>query len=129
VSYLLDTHVLLAVLDDRSDPLAAEAKRALHDDQARVAVSVASLWEIAIKWRLGKLPLPARLDRLPEVVTNIGFETIAIGSAHVVAAVDPDPPTRDPFDRLLLAQCKVEGLKLLTTDRALASHPLAVRLA
>jgi PIN domain nuclease of toxin-antitoxin system len=45
----------------------------------------------------------------------------------MLASVDPDPKTRDPFDRMLLAQCEVEGFRLLTIDRALVSHPLTVQ--
>jgi PIN domain nuclease of toxin-antitoxin system len=46
---------------------------------------------------------------------------------HAVEALEELPPTRDPFDRLLLAQCQVEGMRLVTLDRALARHPLAWR--
>jgi PIN domain nuclease of toxin-antitoxin system len=46
---------------------------------------------------------------------------------HVITLVLPEPPTRDPFDRLLLAQAQVEGLQLVTIDRALIDHPLAYR--
>ena len=51
---------------------------------------------------------------------------ITINAEHVTASVDPEPATRDPFDRLLLAQCLVEGMQLLTNDRALRVHPLAM---
>jgi PIN domain nuclease of toxin-antitoxin system len=89
-------------------------------------VSVASLWEIAIKFRLGKLALEVQL---PELVENLGLVLLAIEASHVLAAVDPEPATRDPFDRLLLAQCAVENLHLVTIDRHLTAHPLAWRPA
>ncbi len=50
---------------------------------------------------------------------------MAINEHHAIAEVLPEPATRDPFDRLLLAQCLVEGLRLVTVDRALVGHPLA----
>jgi PIN domain nuclease of toxin-antitoxin system len=52
---------------------------------------------------------------------------LAVDHRHAVRWVDPEPPTRDPFDRLLLAQCAVEDMRLITLDRALARHPLAWR--
>jgi PIN domain nuclease of toxin-antitoxin system len=52
---------------------------------------------------------------------------LPIVTAHVIAHVAPEPPTRDPFDRLLLAQCKTEARRLVTIDRALVDHPLAAK--
>lgn len=125
---LLDTHVMLAAISGQKNALTMAVKRALEEDGTRVLVSVASLWEVLIKWRLGKLPLPATPDRLPELIEAVGFEILPIVASHAVAAVKPDPPTRDPFDRLLLAQCEVEGARLLTVDRSLVAHPLAARI-
>jgi PIN domain nuclease of toxin-antitoxin system len=64
------------------------------------------------------LEIPAAL-----LVSNV--QLLTIEAPHVLAVVHPEPDTRDPFDRLLLAQCQVEGLRLVTTDRVLAIHPLA----
>jgi PIN domain nuclease of toxin-antitoxin system len=89
--------------------------------------SVASLWEIAIKMRLGKLEPRLPLFDIPPFLDASGFILLGIDVAHVLQTLDPEPPTRDPFDRLLLAQCYVEGLKLITVDRALVDHPLAFR--
>ena len=125
---LIDTHVLLGVIREEIDKLSPSIGVLLDRGDTEAVVSVASLWEIAIKWRLGKLALPMRPERLPELVADIGFATLPILPAHAVALVDPEPATRDPFDRLLLAQCKVEGFQLLTTDRALVGHPLAATL-
>ena len=58
---------------------------------------------------------------------TIGLAILPINRGHAVAWVEPEPATRDPFDRMLLAQCKVEGLQLVTLDRALIGHPLAWR--
>ena len=88
-------------------------------------MSAASLWEIAIRWRLGKLRLTPGLSALPSLLADMGIKVIAINEHHAFASVEPEPVTRDPLDRMLLAQCWVEGLKILTMDRALVSHPLA----
>jgi PIN domain nuclease of toxin-antitoxin system len=123
---LLDTHIVLSIINERTVDLPARLRGVLSNPASEFYVSVASLWEIAIKWRLGKLKLSCDLELLPEIVTSVGLELIPINEHHVIATVRPEPMTRDPFDRLLLAQCSVEGLKLVTVDRALASHTSAV---
>ncbi len=90
-------------------------------------VSVASLWEIAIKYRLGKLALDMQLEDLPLYCESLLYGILPVVTAHAIEDLRDQPSTRDPFDRLLLAQCQVEGLRLVTTDRALVVHPLAWR--
>ena len=125
---LLDTHIVLSIVNERTADLPAALRQLLADRDSAFYVSVASLWEIAIKWRLGKLRISGNLGLLPAIVTSVGIELIPINEHHVLATIQPEPPTRDPFDRLLLAQCSVEDLRLVTVDRALISHELAVRL-
>jgi PIN domain nuclease of toxin-antitoxin system len=122
---LLDTHIFLALIDPSVANLSAAAVAALSDPAAEHFLSAASLWEIAIKTRLGKLKLTTRLETLPELFDGLGVGILSISDHHALASVEPEPATRDPFDRMLLAQCRVEGLRLLTMDRALVSHPFA----
>ena len=124
---LLDTHVLLALIGPGAANLPATAAALLRDGGNEHHLSAASLWEIAIKCRLGKLTLTHELGALPELLDGLGVRIVAIDERHALAPVEPEPMTRDPFDRMLLAQCQVEGLRLLTVDRALVSHPLAAR--
>jgi PIN domain nuclease of toxin-antitoxin system len=127
VRLLLDTHIVLSIINERTADLPAPLRGVLADADSEFYASVASLWEIAIKWRLGKLRLSGDLAVLPDIVTSSGLELIPINERHVIATVRPEPMTRDPFDRLLLAQCSVEDLRLVTVDRALITHLLAVR--
>jgi PIN domain nuclease of toxin-antitoxin system len=124
---LLDTHIVLSVVNERTADLPAMLRGVLADPESAFYVSVASLWEIAIKARLGKLKLAADLELLPGILNSGGLELLPINEHHVLATVQPEPTTRDPFDRLLLAQCGCEELRLVTVDRALISHPLALR--
>lgn len=124
---LLDTHVLLRLLDARLGALPLPMRNAVTDPANTLRVSVASLWEIAIKVRLGKLALSHEARLLPDLLGHMGIALISIDHRHVLANVVPEPETRDPFDRLLLAQCVVEGLRLVTLDRTLADHPFAWR--
>lgn len=124
---LLDTHVLLALLDGEVGSLGRKVEKAVTDGDNDLWASIASLWELAIKSRLGKLPLPVSRQRLPAALDALRISVLEITADHVLRDLVPEPSTRDPFDRLLLAQCDVEGLHLLTIDRSLVGHPLAWR--
>ncbi|MGO8053019.1 type II toxin-antitoxin system VapC family toxin [Rhizobium leguminosarum] len=123
---LLDTHMVIAIVQRKLADRFPDVQRVLLDAATEGFVSVASLWEIAIKTRLGKLQPGLTLDVIPAYLQGTGLTILPIDIAHVITAADPE--TRDPFDRLLLAQCKVEGLQLATVDRLLVDHPLALRL-
>ena len=124
---LLDTHILLAFIDGKPSNLSREVAILETGDHVLLA-SVASLWEIAIKWRLGKLPLPVLPDRLPDVLGDLGVSVLPVTPDHALTTVNPEPGTRDPFDQLLLAVCQVDNLRLATIDRALVHHRLAIKL-
>ena len=112
MSLLLDTHVLLWWLAD--DPeLPDEVKNRL-DHEPDVHVSAATIWEIAIKQALGKITGPADL---PEVIRDSGFRELPIGFAHAMTAARLPPIHKDPFDRMLVAQARCEGLTLVTRDQ------------
>jgi PIN domain nuclease of toxin-antitoxin system len=126
---LLDTNVMIALARGALGNLDASISSALAGQDTVAYASVASLWEIAIKTRIGKLDVGLALADLPDYFKVWGLSLLVIDHRHVLTAVDPEPPTRDPFDRLLLAQCAVEDLRLMTLDRKLAGHPLAWRPA
>jgi PIN domain nuclease of toxin-antitoxin system len=126
MNLLLDTHALLALARGETKVLGRRVEAVLCDPGHKLHVSVASLWEIAIKHRLGKLRVLPSLDEWPDLIASMGIDILPVSALHVLANVEPEPPTRDPFDRLLLAQCKVEGLRLVTIDRALVGHPYAM---
>lgn len=117
---LLDTHALLWWLDDdvRLDRSAAAAIA----EADYVAVSAASAWEIGIKQALGKLDGPA--DLAAEMTTN-GFTELPVTATHAVAAGELPPHHADPFDRMLVAQARLEGLTLVSRDPRLADYGVA----
>jgi PIN domain nuclease of toxin-antitoxin system len=118
VRLLLDSHFVLAILEPKSvagEEWATES----------IFVSVASLWEIAIKVRQGKLHLVVPPTKLAERLNGFGCEVLPVTGSQAVAEVDPWPDTNDPFDRLLLAVCQAEDMRLVTRDRRLVDHPLA----
>lgn len=125
---LLDTHVALALLRQTLAKQYPEITHRLADPATVGFVSVASLWETAIKSRLGKLDPGMPLQDIAGYLEAVGLSILPIEANHVIIAADPEPETRDPFDRLLLAQCQVENLKLATLDGALLKHPLALAI-
>jgi PIN domain nuclease of toxin-antitoxin system len=124
VALLFDTSILLALSRNELSRLKPSIRAVAATSVDAAFASVVSLWEIAIKTRLGKLDPKLALADLPGYYVEIGMQVLTVNEHHVLAEVAPEPLTRDPFDRLLLAQCQVEGLKLVTADRALAGHPL-----
>jgi PIN domain nuclease of toxin-antitoxin system len=124
---LLDTHVLLAVL--RDDVMTSYRQFGAYwmDSKTPCLVSAVSLWEIAIKTRLGKLNPYIPLEKIEAYIDELNLEIVPITAAHALEELDPLPSTRDPFDRLLLAQCQIEGMQLATVDRALSLHPLSLK--
>ena len=122
---LLDTHVVLWALAD-SPRLSKSARQLLADSENECWVSSASVWEIAIKVVLGKYALDLPLSALAEAIDEAGFRTLDVSTRHATAIERVDVPHGDPFDRLLLAQCEVETLRLLTADKTLGRLPVAV---
>jgi PIN domain nuclease of toxin-antitoxin system len=120
---LVDTHALLWWLSD--DPsLSPAAREALADPADEPFVSIASMWEIAIKRSLGKLTAP---DDLPDRITGEGFAWLPISAAHAWHVHDLPMHHRDPFDRLLIAQALIERLPVVTTDARFEAYGVEVR--
>lgn len=113
---LLDTHVLLWWLFD--DPsLSRPAREVIRDPGNFVLVSAASAWEISTKHRLGKLPEAGEaVADLPSLLRTARFETLPITVEHAMAAGSLPGPHRDPFDRMLIAQSRLEDLPVVTAD-------------
>ncbi len=123
---LLDTNIVIA----RSSgwrQLGAGIDSAIESGDNACFASVVSLWEIAIKKRIGKLDTVQSAPAVAEYFDSAEIPLLPITRDHVLTELEREPSTRDPFDRLLLAICQVEGMRLVTLDRALASHPLAWR--
>jgi PIN domain nuclease of toxin-antitoxin system len=119
VRLLLDTHVVLW-WSERSRRLREETRRRIAEAD-EVFVSAASAWEVSVKVALGKLEVPGPLM---EVVASSGFVPLPITFAHAEAVRTLPRLHADPFDRMLVAQAVVEGLALVSRDRALASYPI-----
>jgi PIN domain nuclease of toxin-antitoxin system len=115
---LLDTHAFLWWCAD--DARLPEVERqAIRDGANDVFLSAASVWEMAIKQKLGRLQVP---EPASAVVARLGIARLPVTFEHAEATVVLPPLHRDPFDRLLVAQAKIEGLTVVTRDPAIRSY-------
>jgi PIN domain nuclease of toxin-antitoxin system len=124
VSLLLDTHVVIWWLTD--DPTLSDDIKDRLDHEPDVFVSAASIWDVAIKQALGKLKEPANL---PERIRDCAFRELSIRSDHAIEAGRLPLIHRDPFDRILVAQARCEGLTLVSRDPEVQKYEVAVLTA
>jgi PIN domain nuclease of toxin-antitoxin system len=125
VRLLLDTHILLWWLDD--DPtMPAQADALIADPANQVFVSPMSLWEIAIKSRLGKIV--ADVDDVRKAALESGFEPLPFTLEHAAEVARLPDQHRDPFDRALIAQARLEPMHLITHDEVVAAYDGSILL-
>jgi len=108
-------------------PLPARARSVLGDPAAEVSFSVVSLWEIVIKLGLGRPDIQVDVAALRTNARLSGIEEVPVYGEHVLAVKDLPPLHQDPFDRLLVAQARHEGLTLLTVDSRVLAYGDGVR--
>ncbi len=123
---LLDTHALLWWFFD--DPkLSGLARDLIKNPDNTIIVSGASAWEISTKFRLGKLPEASDVvDRFSELLVYSNMTALPITIDHALLAGAFKVKHRDPFDRMLAAQSRIEDIPLLTIDRALAEFGIEI---
>ena len=123
---LLDTHAFLWWVTD-FDRLPAQVRDIIAAPDNEIFLSVVSVWEIAIKARLGKIRLPnhAKEFLLAHTASN-DFRSLPVERRHAVNLVDLPLHHRDPFDRMLISQSQVEQLPILTGDRSFAGYQVQV---
>ncbi len=120
---LLDTCTFLWLALDSSD-LSAPARELFADPSNDVFLSAASVWEIAVKHRLGKLPLPEPPGRLvPRTRERLGVAPLPVDEESALHEHRLPALHRDPFDRMLVCQAIVHGLVLLTPDPQVQQYP------
>jgi len=121
---LLDTHAFLFAIAEPGR-LTAKTRRLLASPEVERWVSVVSLWEIAIKVQIGKLPMPLDQTFYTRHVQSLKAQTLAVSLQHSLAFMALPLHHRDPFDRLLIAQASQEGLTLVSRDTAFKPYGVA----
>ena len=119
--YLLDTHTLLWFLQD--DPqLPERVGNEITNIENSCYVSIASLWEVAIKINLGKLAIKFPFVKFASYLVENDIEVLQIGFDHLIQVATLDLHHRDPFDRIIIAQGLVENLTIITKDEHFPSY-------
>lgn len=125
--YLVDTHLLLwAALEP--ERLSAAASAVLEDRKSRLMFSAASIWEVAIKASKGRQDFRVDSRVLRRALLENGYSELPISAEHAVAVADLPGRHGDPFDRIQVAQARVEGLVFLTGDSLLTDYGSPVQL-
>ena len=127
MNFLLDTHLILWAATN-PHRLSEDARRIVLDSANELFYSAASLWEIAIKRGLGRSDFQVDPRRLWRMLPLNGYRELPITGEHGIAVETLPLLHKDPFDRLLLAQARLEGMVLLTKDLQLAEYGEPVRL-
>ena len=123
-SFILDTHTLIWFLNGDKQ-LSKTARAAIENQVNDKYVSVASFWEMAIKISLGKLEFAAFSD-LANMIAENGFEILPITFEHTLKVAKLEIIHTDPFDRLLIAQCMVDNLAIISKDGNIEKYPIEV---
>lgn len=124
--YLLDTHVFLWLASD-SKRLSASSLKVINDSGSRVFISLVSIWELQIKYQLGKLQLRLPVSQLVnEQQTQNGLDLLSVTTSHIYDLQNLSDHHRDPFDRLLIAQARVEGMTLISQDAVISQYPVTI---
>ena len=121
MNVLLDTHTLLWFIsgDERTSQ---NARNIIESDSTKLFVSIASLWEIAIKINIGKLDLHIPFKKLQKEVLNNNFTIIPIEFTHTVQLSKLESIHRDPFDRILISQALVENFTIISKDTTFSAY-------
>jgi PIN domain nuclease of toxin-antitoxin system len=112
---ILDTHTFLWFIAG-SDELSETAKARISAPNVQNFVSIASLWEIAIKVKLGKLKIKGTIQSISDDLIVNNFEILPINFAHIVQTNELEMHHRDPFDRMIIAQANIENMPIISKD-------------
>ena len=122
---LLDTHAFLWFIEG-SPRLSVRARELIRDPETELFLSIASLWEIAIKSSIGRLPLLRPFDELiPDQLARHEIVLLPIDVRHLVQLMHLERHHGDPFDRMLIAQAIAEHLPIISGDTAFDAYPVA----
>jgi PIN domain nuclease of toxin-antitoxin system len=124
--YLLDTHAFLwFVLDDKR--ISTMAKSIIEDSKNKIYFSAASAWEMAIKTKLARLKFKGELGSfINEQLSTNSFVPLSITITHSLYTEQLPQIHKDPFDRIIIAQSKLEDLPLISTDKKIRKYPTTV---
>lgn len=115
MNYLLDTHTFLWFLEGNEN-LSDDARFAIENPENNSFISIASIWEIAIKLNLGKLRLDIKLEELKSEILRNDFEILPLDFEHIIGLSNLEAIHKDPFDRIIISQAIYEKCTIISRD-------------
>jgi PIN domain nuclease of toxin-antitoxin system len=120
---LLDTHSFIWFVENDTQ-LTVEARNTIENHSNDIYISIAGLWEMAIKISLGKLQISISFETLLIKLIDLGFKILPITTEHILVLSKLEFHHRDPFDRLLICQSKVENIPIVSKDDIFDSYDI-----
>jgi PIN domain nuclease of toxin-antitoxin system len=123
--FLIDTHVLVWYLDGNSK-LPVKVREELNNPENTIVISIASIWELAIKLGLKKINIKNTLPEIEDYIAERDFTMLNISFRHLTALAELLQYHSDPFDRLLIAQAIAEDMTIISADKQFKDYPVNV---
>lgn len=123
--YLLDTHTLIWFINGDKE-LSSRARKSIESDNAENLISIASLWEIAIKISLDRLILKTSFENIGEQISENNFQILPISFEDILTLSSLPFHHRDPFDRMIISQGKTNKLTIISKDKFFESYEVNV---
>ena len=123
--FLIDTHILLWLMLE-PNKLSKKVKSTLKNFDNELFVSKISLWEIAIKMKIGKLDIKMNFDDIFDILENNDLKLLDLSNKHIAKTLLFDLHHRDPFDRMLIAQAKTENMTIITKDKSFSKYDIDI---
>ncbi len=123
MNILLDTHTFIWFFNG-DEQLSLKAKKLIEDSRNKKFISIASIWEVAIKIGLKKLIFDGKTSEVADLIEQNGFRILPISIAHTITYESMEFVHRDPFDRILVAQAIVENMAIITKDENIQKYSI-----
>lgn len=123
MNLLLDTHIVIWFITN-DDKLSKKVKDLIEDSKNKCFVSIASYWELSIKYALGRLNLNSTIEEIFNIIEKSGFDILPITLNHIIQLSKLQHFHNDPFDRLMISQSITENLSLVSNDNYFPAYKI-----
>lgn len=123
MNLLLDTHIVIWFISNDSK-LSKKVKNLIEDSNNKCFVSIATYWEISIKYALGRLNLNSSIEKIFNIIEESGFEILPITLNHILQLSKLEHHHNDPFDRLIISQSITENLQVISNDNYFPAYKI-----
>lgn len=123
MNLLLDTHIVIwFISNDRK--LSKKIKTLIEDPNNKCFVSIATYWELSIKYALGRLNLYSTIEEIFDIIQNSGFDILPITLSHILQLSKLEHHHNDPFDRLIISQSLIKNLQVISNDNYFPAYAI-----